>query len=358
MFYDLLRGLWRNGVAYDLVLSDAKRLERDFRAELTDVMKRPIRVSGGPGPRFVAEQRACFDAELEGEAVLFPNYFTPPLVPRRFGRVVTVIHDFQFRHFPQYTAAKKRLWLRFAHSLTFRRADVVVVLSEFVRQDAMRLYGDLARRKLAVIPNPISWQRLESGDAAAPGQRPYVLTVASHYPHKNLDTLLRAFALLQSRVADLDLVIAGQHRAALKGQSVGGEDLAQLAARLGIAERVRFTGHISDKALASLYRNAHLFAFPSLFEGFGMPPVEALGLGLPTLTTNCGSIPEVTLGKAQYVDRPEDVEEWADRLQAMLEHRADYELAPQTMAEIRSRYAPERAGRLYAEALLKGDRPL
>ena len=85
-----------------------------------------------------------------------------------------------------------------------------------------------------------------------------------------------------------------------------------------------------------------------------MPPVEALGLGLPTLTTRCASLPEVTLNRAHYVDQPQDAEEWAERLRAMLEHPGDYEVSPETVAEIRARYAPERIGKIYAETLLNG----
>ena len=355
MLYNLMRGLRQNGEAFELVLSDPYRLEQAFRGELTEAMKRRITVSGGSGPRFVAEQRACLDRRLRAEATLFPNYFTPPLVPRRFGRTVTVIHDFLYRHFPQYAKPRKRLWLRFAHRLTFRNADAVVVLSDFVRQDAIRVYGERARRKLVVIPNPISWDRLEDSDTRPPSGRPYILTVAAHYPHKNLETLLSAFALVRSRLADVDLVIAGQRRSQLLGTLAGGGDLEQQVERLGLSESVRFTGHVGDRELAALYRHAALFAFPSLFEGFGMPPVEALGLGLPTLTTRCASLPEVTLGKASYVDRPRDVEEWAERLQAMLEHRGDFEVSPETVAALRERYAPARIGKLYADVLLNRD---
>jgi glycosyltransferase involved in cell wall biosynthesis len=242
-----------------------------------------------------------------------------------------------------------------AHDLTFRRADVVVVLSDFVREDAICFYGERAREKLVVIPNPVSWKHLENGQVQEVERKPYILTVASHYPHKNLETLLRAFSILRSRMPDVDLVVAGQRRSELVGQMTGGPDLEELARSLGVGEEVRFTGHIGNRELADLYRNAALFAFPSLFEGFGMPPVEALGLGVPTLTTQCASLPEVTLRGAHYVERPQDAEEWADRLQAMLEHGSEYEVPPATVAAVRERYAPERIGKLYAAALLKSD---
>ena len=110
---------------------------------------------GGPGPRFVSEQRACFDGRLNGAAILFPQYYVPPIIPRRLGQAAVVIHDFQYRHLPQYFSARKRAWLRLSHWRAFFTATKVIVISNFVRQDAIGLYGRCAE-KAVVIPNPVS----------------------------------------------------------------------------------------------------------------------------------------------------------------------------------------------------------
>jgi hypothetical protein len=117
-----------------------------------------------------------------------------------------------------------------------------------------------------------------------------------------LTTLISAFAEVSSRHPDISLVIAGQVPEHLVG-TVGHPDLRGLVSSLGLGERVQITGHITDGDLGILYRRAQLFVFPSLFEGFGMPPVEALGMGLPVLTTRCASIPEATCDMADFVEK-------------------------------------------------------
>src|SRR5690606_13070144 len=113
------------------------------------------------------------------------------------------------------------------------------------------------------------------------GTRPKVLSVSAHWPHKNIATLLRAFRRLQDRTGDdgPELVLVGQLAPNLVSNR-NATDLEAVVEQLGL-RNVRVTGHIDDEALGEEYRSASLFVFPSLFEGFGMPPVEALGMGVP-----------------------------------------------------------------------------
>lgn len=352
MLYNLLRGLWLNGVHFDLLCSSPENLDPDFVAELSLHEGSRIVRSGCAGPRFFSEQRACFNGHQRSQAILFPNYFTPPVVPARLGRIVTIIHDFQYRYFPEFFSTKKRIWLRLAHELTFRKANMVVAISESVRQDAIRFHGQRAEKKMIVIPNPVSWERF--GRAVGPhplGRRPYVLTVASHYPHKNLEVLVQAFSLVAERVPDVSLVLVGQSRADLKGVMSTENSIGELASSLRLGDRVRFTGSVTDEELGRLYRHATLFAFPSLFEGFGMPPVEALGFRVPTLTTKCTSLPEATLGKAIYVECPQDVEEWASRIEAAVLHPERFRVPTETARILREHYSPKRIGKKYAHVL-------
>ena len=111
------------------------------------------------------------------------------------------------------------------------------------------------------------------------------------------------------------------------------------------------TGYVDDRTLGSLYRRATVFAFPSLFEGFAMPPIEALGLGLPVLTTRAASIPEVTMGIAAYVDDPRDPKEMADRLDAMLADPEAARPSADDVARIRDAYDPVGIATRYREVL-------
>ena len=200
------------------------------------------------------------------DSLLFPNYFTPPR--KAAGKIVTVIHDLQYLHFPLNFSRKKRIWLRVAHELTLHRADVVVAISGFVRDDLIQHYGDRRAGKIRVIPNPVSWERL--GDDASSSDMldvipdsPYILSVAAHYAHKNLETLIKAFAMVQRTRAEYKLVLAGQLPTHLVGVSRHAH-VTDLTQALGVAGSVLVTGHIPDATLGALYRNAALFVFLSL----------------------------------------------------------------------------------------------
>lgn len=354
MLYNLLRGIAGSGPALTVLCSARGNLHPDFLREIEGRPDVQVLERGGGGPRFLAEQRACADRSLSADAVLFPNYYVPPWVPARLGRVATVLHDLQYKHFPQNFSARKRAWLTAAQAFAVRRADRVVVISGFVGQDVLRWFGDGVARKLVVIPNPISWDRFEAaGDEAAPIAQSYILSVAAQYPHKNLEVLVRGFAAMARRHPDLQLVLCGQdfgslHGVARTGDAPGG--LLPVIRALGLEGRVRLTGYVDDAALGRWYRHASLFAFPSVFEGFGMPAVEALGFGLPTLTTRCTALPETTLGLAQYVDRPDDANEWAERMDQIVRDPVGHRPGAGDVARLRAHYSPQRIGAAYADA--------
>jgi glycosyltransferase involved in cell wall biosynthesis len=125
----------------------------------------------------------------------------------------------------------------------------------------------------------------------------YILFVGILQPRKNVTTLLRAFSLLVREKVDrgLTLVIAG-------GKSWGYQEIFETARALNLRDRVRFTGFVEDEDLAELYRGARLFVYPSLYEGFGLPIVEAMASGVPVITANTSSMPEVAGGAAVLID--------------------------------------------------------
>lgn len=348
MLYNLLRGFGGLGVDLTVACSSLRDLDQDTVDELSSHPRTRIIQAGNSRSRFVAEQLTALRPDLVSDAVLFPNYFVPPIVPRRLGRVVTVLHDLQYRHFPQYFTITKRIWLRLAHSVAMRRADRIVVISEFARNDALRWLGRRIDANLAVIPNPISWDRFDlPDDAAPPLDRPYLLSVAAQYPHKNLATLIRAFAEVARFDRDLQLVLCGQRPGALLGMGGKRLDTHGLAAELGISDRVIHMGYVGDRSLGNWYRHARGFVFPSMFEGFGMPPVEALGFGIPVLTTNRAAIPEITRGLAHYVQNPLRVSEWAASILEMTRDPDSFRISAFDCDRLRSYYAPDRIARKY-----------
>jgi glycosyltransferase involved in cell wall biosynthesis len=139
---------------------------------------------------------------------------------------------------------------------------------------------------------------------------PFLLSVGSLEPGKNRERLLQAFARLQARGLKHALVVAGQRAWRYEGE-------APLARRLGLADSVRFLGHVPQADLPALYSAADLFVFPSLYEGFGLPALEALACGTPVVASNVSALPEV-VGDAALQVSPLDVEALADAMERLL----------------------------------------
>jgi len=315
----------------------------------------------GRGGRYPGETRVGFFDSAGFDAVLFPNFYTPPIVRAR--RVVCTIHDLQYLHLPQHWPAAKRIWNRVSHAITLRKCDAVIAISQAVKDDILNQYGSRWESKVHAVWNPVSIERFDGSDEQAfTGGRPYILCAAVDRPAKNLATLIRAYANLKKRRPEYRLVLAGQLRNAdLSWRKKSGsleEKLpaaGDLVAELGLANDVIVTGFVSNEQLGALYRGASLFALPSLFEGFGMPAVEALALGAPTLVSDLPVLREVTLNKAHYVEHPRDEHELADRMLAMLDMGDVARPSPELRQKIRERFAPATIARKYLGLLL--DRP-
>ena len=352
MLYSLLRGFLSNGVPFSLLCSQPNNFDPVFTRELA-AANTPIIASNSRQKRFIGEQISILTRGLNSDAILFPNYFTPPLIPHRLGRVATIIHDFLYAERWNAMSRQRRAWQGMTYWLTYSRADVVIVPSNFVRGRACELYGTIASKKTVTIPNPVDWDRFDRMATAAPFEgRPYILTVAAHYPHKNLAVLVRAFARLRRTFPDLLLVMSGQLPKDLLGIQDRTDYVSQLIAELDLQRYVITTGYLDDMRLSTLYQHATVFAFPSLFEGFGIPAVESLGFGLPTLTTKLGSLPEVTMGAAYYVDDPKSIDEWVDKLAYLLRNASNCRVEQARIAKLRERYAPSRIATMYEHTLL------
>jgi glycosyltransferase involved in cell wall biosynthesis len=300
-------------------------------------------------PRFLQETTSLRRLGPAFDSYFLPNYFTPPGGHK--PRVVTMLPDLQYRHLPDNFSLQKRAWLRAAHRYTLRRADAVTVFSEFVRADIVDRYSFVDSSHVHVTPIPVDWSRFGPAASAVVRRQPYLLTVASHYRHKNLSTLVRAFPLVKAALGDVRLVMVGQLGSNLVGVKHA-EDVRALVHELGLSGDIEVTGYVNDSALGGWYRGATAFVFPSVFEGFGLPPVEALGLGIPVLTTRCASLPEVTLGMAEYVDDPYNVEEMAARIVYLVQ--ANRSPTPADVGLLRDFYSPIERGRCLLRVLRGG----
>ena len=348
---NLAHGLVKAGARVDLFFFDSGQVSEELKSLIACEPNLHAHFTGREYSRFIAEQMFLFRSELQADAIIFPNYHTPVVIPKSLGKVATIIHDCQYLHFPQYSAMKRRLWLRFAHRVTLARANKVITLSESAKDDIMTCYNVRNSEKVHVIGNPVSWERFKEIDNWSPPFEKYILSVAHDYPHKNIHTLINAFSIISKDRPDVGLILVGQVGEKLVGDTLGSQDNRKLIHELGLQDKVHITGFIKDDILGALYKNALLFIFPSLFEGFGFPPIEAMGLGVPTLTTKCASLPEVTQRLACYVDDPYNVEEWAKAATAILNHADGNKVLSSVQQHIRKTYDLKNIGQQYLECI-------
>lgn len=235
-------------------------------------------------------------------------------------KYINTIHDIQAYHYPEYHPFYEVWFSKINWIVDKYKSDHIVAISEFVKDDLIKVYK-FKKEKIDVIYNPIminkdgiiSVEQLE--DKYGLKKKEYYYTVAQLIPHKNLDVLLKVMRQIVKEDLNLPkkLVVSG-----VRGNAA--EQLYRTLEEEGLEKNILFTGFVDNATRNSLYANCRAFLFPSVFEGFGMPAVEAMYMGVPVLTTRCASIPEVTQNKANYVNDPYNVQEWIDRLIDMPEY--------------------------------------
>ncbi|MBI5085476.1 MAG: glycosyltransferase family 4 protein [Acidobacteria bacterium] len=228
-------------------------------------------------------------------------------IPPRNCRLTATVHDLTCWKMPElHTAGNVAADARYAENVLLR-ADRLIAVSENTRRDAVEQLG-IAPDRIAVIPNGVSEEYFTAVPAEA--RRPYVLSVGTIEPRKNIDRLLDAWLGLPPAIREaFDLVIAGPQ----------GWAAESTIARLQTAPSgIRWLGYVAEKDLPALTRGATLLAYPSLYEGFGLPLAQAMAAGVASVTSNVSSLPEVAAGSARLVD-PLSVLEIRGALAALLE---------------------------------------
>ncbi|MEQ1769191.1 MAG: glycosyltransferase family 1 protein [Devosia sp.] len=254
-------------------------------------------------PRWAAEDRV--------DALWGPAHRLPLRLDSSIARAVT-IHDLVWLRMPETMQPGRLVGERILMGQAIAGADAVIAVSEFTAGEVRAHYGAAAR---CVTAFPVGAPTLPRSDVHVV-QRfglagPFILFVGTLEPRKNLSRLLAAYASLGPAVRTrASLVIAG-------GQGWKTRDLDAEIARLDIRDRVRLLGHVDDAELAALYAAATFLAFPSLYEGYGLPIVEANSAGTPVLTSNRAAMVEVGGDAAAYVD-PQSVSSIADGMTRLL----------------------------------------
>jgi glycosyltransferase involved in cell wall biosynthesis len=272
---------------------------------------------GAPGVDSIFQGVRLFHAT----AHLLPKFKSIPSV--------FTLHDTAYVHFPHYFRPRDGFYLRHMMPRFLAWADRIIVPSENTRRDALHYYR-MDPEKIEVIPegveerfNPdVERVRVSTVRERYALPKRFILCINTIEPRKNLPTLLEAYAALRPRYPEIGLVIAGA-----KGWLY--EHFFERLRSLELEHRVRLTGYVPDEDLPALLNAAEVFAYPSEFEGFGLPPLEAMACGVPVLCSNTSSFPEV-VGDAGLLLPPHDVRAWVEALSRILE-------SPQLRSELRVR---------------------
>lgn len=240
------------------------------------------------------------------------HYVLPWMLP---SKVVVTIHDIIHLLYPDFLP--NRFAFLYAQRMIRRslaRGDRIITVSGNTRADLLR-YFDVDNRKIEVIYNGVedlyrrrvSREELEHWQLVLGIAPPYLLFVGNPKPHKNLDTVVKAYARARRQAGFTAPLVCVGNRAANEFK------IRQRAESLGVGSHVRLLGHVPQEALPAIYQGATLFLYPTLYEGFGLPIVEAMASGLPVITSNTSALKEIGQGYALLVE-PLDVAGMADAI--------------------------------------------
>lgn len=255
--------------------------------------------------------------------VLYQNLFLPsnikkyhidimffPTFTRCFSKLkgittVSNIHDLQYLHFPEnFRKLTKRILVKTFYPFSIKNSQHLVAISEFVKGDIINFFGSNISSKIKVIHNPIDFKEndIKIGKKISEFgllEKKYILSVASFAPHKNLETLIKSYGKMMEleNFKDYKLVLVGINKNYLS-------KIETLLGKVDVSNKIIITGYVDDQTLNNLYKNSAIYVCTSLFEGFGMPPIEAMYYKIPVVSTRLTALEEVTMGKVIYYDEP------------------------------------------------------
>lgn len=296
------------GVEFDLLTSGLDASNRRSVRRLFPYPNATVRTANIPNKLLNASILGLGEPKLEriGKAqsdVLFmPNLNT--LAKKRKTPLVVTFHDLSYEVYADFFSGRMRAWHHFVQPKRIaKEADVIIAVSESTKQDLVELYGVNQEKVRVIYPGvssmytPIDLQSREYVGEVHSVRTKYqlpqefLLYLGTLEPRKNVGMVIEAFEAIAAKYPSLDLVIAGK-----KGWLC--EEILGLAANSPFGTRIHFTGFVDEEDKRYLYNLAKIFIYPSFYEGFGFPVLEAMSCGVPTITSHVSSLPEVTDGKA------------------------------------------------------------
>ena len=295
----------------NLVEALKDHIDGDFQLEL---------IEPGTEKDFSTPQRFIWDqftyptrAKQKKVDLIHQPCFSAPLSFN--GPVVVTIHDIISILFPETIPFASRMFYSKWMPFSYRKAKQIITVSQSTKRDIVRVLG-IPEEKITVIPlgfdkkleKVVSSQQISNVKKKYKLPGKYLLHIGTLEPRKNLDFLIEVFAdvVLDPKNSDLGLVITGK-----KGWYY--EGLFEKVKRYNLQDRVVFTGYIDEEDKAAIYQGAQIFTFPSVYEGFGLPPLEAMASGVPVISSDTSSMPEV-IGEAGLLISPYDKKKWVEAI--------------------------------------------
>lgn len=278
-----------------------------FAKEVIQRLPRAERLFGGPPLLSLVEPFwLSLEVSRRRPAVYFTPGFNPPLWSK--APVVFTVHDLIHLRFSEESSSLKRMYYQFIVRPAAHGSARLLTVSEYSKQEILDWTG-LPSEQVSVVYNGVSDPFIMEGPIHVP-EYPYLLCVSNTKPHKNLGRTLEGFARSG---------VSSEVRLLLRVSS--SPRIEEHLHKLGIRDRVELIGQVTDEELAALYRGAVALLFPSLYEGFGLPVLEAMACGTPVLTSNVSALPEVVDNAGVLID-PYEVEAIAEGIRRLVEDSA------------------------------------
>jgi glycosyltransferase involved in cell wall biosynthesis len=278
---------------------------------------------------YTIKEQLFFPVKTPNSDMFWSPHYNVPFFDLKVQKRIVTIHDIFHIAFLNTLTLPQKIYAKIMMKTAIDKSDIIFTVSEFTKSEILKYYS-CKNHKIYIIPNAVDFnifKMINNESLLKKINRKYylpknfILFVGNVKPHKNLKNLLLAYLKLGS--SDFQLVIVGKKEGFITGDDTISELLRESEF---IRKNVFFTGYVSDEDLVCIYNLASLFVFPSLYEGFGIPPLEAMACGCPCVVSNAASLPEVC-GNAAYYVNPYDINDIANGIEKVLaDDKLRYEL--------------------------------
>ncbi|MDH4330652.1 MAG: glycosyltransferase family 4 protein [Candidatus Moranbacteria bacterium] len=244
--------------------------------------------------------------------VYHAEYILPLFIPKE-TRAITHIHDVSFKAHKEFIKKSDLLFLNILIPLSLKKAHKVIAISEFTKEEIIKYYG-VKSEKIELIYNAVQTSRESSRITSSELRQKYglpekyILYVGTLQPRKNIPALIEAFGKIAEKISDTKLVIAGNKKAHNFDKKID-----ETIKKNDLEDKVVFTGFIDEKDKADVFALAHVFAYPSFYEGFGLPLLEAMNEGVPVIAADSSSLKEIGGDACMFFD-PADLDDFSQKL--------------------------------------------